>query len=378
MGGCCSANAMSAEEALQSVQEEAPEIIIEGEEFLFAFAFMRDQVYFTNFRILVKDKQGMFGSSIAWKTIPYSSIQAFFVETAGSFDSDVKLGVWPSGWSTGDFSREEMMPSPRYEISFKKDGGVDLFALQRLLNAKVFNPEGEVPEAVEVAPPPEGEDEGGTVSKFMDLLGGDASAVDPSIVQEQLRVDPPVLLPDEVVDMAFKCGRDTYALTSRRMLIIDVKGLSGKSICYTSYQWSSIKAFSVQTPGAFLDRDCEVKLWNGIGHIEEQLFSMDLRNSSTDVMAIQRYLTDRILGQDEAPPSAEADDGEGGRDDPDSEGGWMEWFTGDSRQVGLVIAPITPRVQPRVRPLILQPLIAPPRSKPRSTQVRPTTSSTRR
>lgn len=283
MGGCCSASAMDAEEALASVTEEAPEIPIAGEEslcrdhetaistrlrcsahdrdqrslpvhriccrFLFAFAFARDQVYFTNYRILVKDKRGIFGSSISWRTIPYNSIQAFFVETAGAFDSDVKLALWPSGWTSGDLARDSMMPSPNYEISFKKDA-VDLFALQRLLNSKIFNPQGEVP--VEVPPQPEGTDEGSTASKFMDLLGGDASAVDPSIVQEQLRVDPPVLMPDETVDMAFKCGRDTYAFTSRRMLVIDVKGLTGKCIRYTSFLWSSIKAFAVQTPGAFL------------------------------------------------------------------------------------------------------------------------------
>merc|ERR1719473_2420092 len=45
-------------------------------------------------------------------------------------------------------------------------------------------------------------------------------------------------------------------------------------------------------------------------------------------MAIQRYLTDRILGQDEAPSSAE-----GGGGSPDAEGSWMEWLTGDSRQI---------------------------------------------
>ena len=77
-----------------------------------AFAFTRDQVYFTNYRILVKDKLGMFGSSVAWKTIPYSSIQAFFIETAGAFSMDVKLGIWPSGWCKGQFSKDSGMRSP--------------------------------------------------------------------------------------------------------------------------------------------------------------------------------------------------------------------------------------------------------------------------
>lgn len=274
--GCGGSTAISTEEAMASVAAEAPEIPIAGEEFLFAFAWSRDQIYFTNYRILVKDKQGMFGSSIKWKTIPYSSIQAFFVETAGWGDPNVTLGLWPSGYTTDELSREKMMESPCYEISFKKGDGVDLFALNRLLNNKIFGvPEGEA--AVEVAPQPEGEEEGSGVSKFMDLLGGDASAIDPSIVQEQLRLDPPVLLPNEVVDMAFKCGRDTYALTSKRMLVIDVKGVTGKMVRYMSYLWSSIKAFAVETPGAFLDRDCQIKLWNGISHVDDNLFSMDLR-----------------------------------------------------------------------------------------------------
>ena len=44
MGGCCSAAAMDADEALAAVQQEAPEIIIDGENFLFAFAFSRDRM----------------------------------------------------------------------------------------------------------------------------------------------------------------------------------------------------------------------------------------------------------------------------------------------------------------------------------------------
>lgn len=276
----------------------------------------------------MKDKQGIFGSSIAWKAIPYSSIQAFSVQTAGGFgDSTVELTVWPSGLSMGEFARDKMMASPKIEVSFTKGGGVDLFALQNLLNRMIFNPTADA--SVEVAPQPTGEDDSSNTSKFMDLLGGDARAIDPSIVQEQLRVDPPVLLPDEVVDMAFKCGRDTYALTSRRMLVIDVKGMTGKCINYMSYLWSSIRAFAVQTPGAVFGRDCEITLWNGISHIAEQTFSMDLRNSSTDVMAIQRYLADRVLGKDEAPPSAEADESA----PPDVDGGFMEFLSGDSRQI---------------------------------------------
>jgi len=328
--GCCAAKAIDPNEALNLVKEDAPEVLIEGETFEFAFAFTRDQVYFTNFRILIKDKQGFTGASVSWKTIPYTAIKAFWVETAGSLDPTVQLGYFPAGISQGNFDRYEKMPSQALTVNFQAgsgEGAVDLFALQRLLNAKIFTP-GEA--AIEVAPQPEGMEQGGAGSNFMDMLGDDGRAIDPKIIEQQLKVDPPLLLADEDVDMAFKCGRDTVALTNRRVLVIDVKGLTGKSVNYMTYLWSSLKAFSTETAGSFFDRDSELKLWTSIGHVDQNKFGMDLRNSSTDIMAIQRYLADKILGQDEEPPSAEASSAAG---QEDSGGGWQAWLAGDSRQV---------------------------------------------
>jgi len=172
------------------------------------------------------------------------------------------------------------------------------------------------------------------MSSFMDVLGGDAKAIDPKIVEKQLKVDPPILLADEEVDMAFKCGRDTVALTKCRVLVMDVKGLTGKRVNYMTYLWSSFKAFSTETCGSFFDRDSEIKFWTSISHTNQNKFGMDLRNSSTDIVAIQRYLSDMILGQDEAPPSAQASAAEG---QVDAGGGWQAWL-GDSRQVDAVEA----------------------------------------
>jgi len=332
MGLCCpcfSASAIDPEEAAAQVREEAPEILIDGEEFKFAFAWTRDQIYFTTCRILFKDKQGFSGTSVAWKSIPYSAIKAFAVQTAGSLDLDMELTVWASGISNGSFSQSSGMPSAGMNVSFKKNGGVDVFALQRFLNQQVFNP-GVAP--LELPPQPEGMDTGGA-SKFMDLICGDARAIDPKIIEAQLRMDPPALLPDEVVDMAFRCGRDTTVLTSRRLLHIDVKGITGKKVHYMSYPWSSIKAFAVETPGAFLDRDCELTLWTSITHTEENKFGLDLRSASTDIMAIQKYFSDKILGEDTAPPSEHAKSCAGQADEG---GGWQAWLAGDMRMLDAV------------------------------------------
>lgn len=333
MGCCCSAKAIDPNEAIAAVREEAPEVLVENEEFHYAFAFTRDQVYLTNVRILIKDKQGFTGSSVSWKTIPYSSIKAFYIETAGNLDLDVEMGFWPSGISQGEFDRYKPQPSQAIEIKFKKSGGVDLYALQRLMNQKIFCPEDSKP--IEVAPQPEGMDTDGKFSKFVDLLGGDARAIDPKMMEEQLRVDPPILLPEEVVDMAFKCGRDTTCLTSKRVLRIDVKGISGKRVRYQSLLWPCMKAFEVATPGYMIDRDCELTIWTSISHCDENKFKMDIRSASCDILAIQRYFADKILGQDEDPPSDQAVNNAG---QEDTGGGWQAWLAGDSRQIDAVEA----------------------------------------
>jgi len=266
----------------------------------------------------------MGGSAVAWKSVPYSSIKAFSIQTAGALDPDVELTFWAYGISNGPFAREHMMPSPRTVVSFKKNGGVDLFALQQFVNRQVFNPENA---QVDVPPQLVGMD--GGAAAFADILMGDARTIDPKVVEAQLRSDPPVLLPDENVDMAFKCGRDTTVLTSRRMLHIDVKGLTGSKIEYMSYVWSTIKAFAVQTAGHF-DRDSELKIWTSIDHVYENKFELDLRSASTDIMAIQRYLSDKLLGQDTAPLAADAFCGAGL---VDQGGGWQAWLAGDMRML---------------------------------------------
>ena len=120
MGCCCSASANDANVALESVRNEAPEILIEGETFKFALAFTHDQVYFTNCRLLFKDIQGLPASSVAWKSVPYSAVKAFAIQTAGTFDLDMELTFWASGISKGNFQRMAMMPSPGHVVSFKK------------------------------------------------------------------------------------------------------------------------------------------------------------------------------------------------------------------------------------------------------------------
>ena len=72
------------------LQQEAS-MLIEGEIVAMAYVSGRDRSIFTNRRILMVDVQGWTGKKVQYTSIPYSSIRAFSVETAGSWDRDTEL-----------------------------------------------------------------------------------------------------------------------------------------------------------------------------------------------------------------------------------------------------------------------------------------------
>lgn len=72
-------------------------IIIPGEEITACFKAIRDFVVFTNKRLIAVNVQGLTGKKRDFTSLPYSKIQAFSIETAGSFDLDAELDLWFSG-----------------------------------------------------------------------------------------------------------------------------------------------------------------------------------------------------------------------------------------------------------------------------------------
>jgi hypothetical protein len=82
---------------LGKVTEELRPILADGEEVELGFQIIRDQMVFTDRRIILIDKQGMTGRKREYLSIPYKSITMFSVENNGSFDMDAEMKVWISG-----------------------------------------------------------------------------------------------------------------------------------------------------------------------------------------------------------------------------------------------------------------------------------------
>jgi len=81
---------------LTDVREDFHKFIIDGELIFAAFKSIRDQVVFTNKRIITANVQGITGSKVDYTSLPYSKIQAFSVESSGTFDLDCEIEVYLS------------------------------------------------------------------------------------------------------------------------------------------------------------------------------------------------------------------------------------------------------------------------------------------
>ncbi|MFT4007370.1 MAG: PH domain-containing protein [Lacrimispora sp.] len=80
-----------------SIADGISKLLIPGEETIGCYKGIRDNVIFTNKRIISVNIQGMTGMKKDFTLMPYSKIQLFSVETAGAFDFDSALEVYFNG-----------------------------------------------------------------------------------------------------------------------------------------------------------------------------------------------------------------------------------------------------------------------------------------
>ncbi|WP_419897668.1 PH domain-containing protein [Roseomonas sp. USHLN139] len=98
-----------------------------------------------------------------------------------------------------------------------------------------------------------------------------------------------LLGPGEAVEQAFKLIRDVILLTSRRIILVDKQGLTGRKTEYLSIPYRSITRFSVESAG-HLDLDAELKIWvSGAAEPIQRTF-----NAKVDVYALQAIIAAKI------------------------------------------------------------------------------------
>lgn len=69
----------------------------------------------------------------------------------------------------------------------------------------------------------------------------------------------------EEVILTYKSIRDVVFFTNKKLITLDIQGLTGKKVEHMCIPYSKITSFSVETAGSF-DLDSELKFWlSGLG-----------------------------------------------------------------------------------------------------------------
>lgn len=78
------------------VREDFHKFLITDEVIIAAFKSIRDQVVFTNKRVIAANVQGITGSKVDYTSLPYSKVNAFSVESTGTLDLDCEIELFIS------------------------------------------------------------------------------------------------------------------------------------------------------------------------------------------------------------------------------------------------------------------------------------------
>jgi hypothetical protein len=102
---------------------------------------------------------------------------------------------------------------------------------------------------------------------MIDFSNGSAFKLNPCRPEEIVSSVAPILIPDEQIISCFKAVRDFVVFTDKRLIAVNVQGITGKKRDFTSLPYSKIQAFSIETAGTF-DLDAELDLWfSGLGKV---------------------------------------------------------------------------------------------------------------
>jgi len=121
---------------------------------------------------------------------------------------------------------------------------------------------------------------------FSSLLGNAGVANPEELNKEYANL----LFDNETIEVGFKLLRDVFIFTSKRLILVDKQGITGKKIQYLSVAYKSISKFSIETSGHF-DLEAELKIWIS----SETLPSVEKKfNRQVNIYDLQKVLAQHV------------------------------------------------------------------------------------
>lgn len=99
-----------------------------------------------------------------------------------------------------------------------------------------------------------------------------------------------LLIENESIEVGFNIFRDKFIFTNKRLIIVDVQGITGSKIEYLTVPYSKITKYSIETSGSF-DLDAELKIW--IGSESEPI--QKKFNKKVNIYDLQKVLSSHLL-----------------------------------------------------------------------------------
>lgn len=99
----------------------------------------------------------------------------------------------------------------------------------------------------------------------------------------------PILINGEQIISEYVAIRDYVIFTNKRIIAVNVQGLTGKKKDFSSLPYSKIQAFSIETAGV-LDLDSELELYfSGLGKVKFEI------SGKNDIAEIGKHISEMIL-----------------------------------------------------------------------------------
>lgn len=99
----------------------------------------------------------------------------------------------------------------------------------------------------------------------------------------------PILVGGEAIIAEYSGVRDFVVFTTKRIISVNVQGITGKKKDFTSLPYSKIQAFSIETAGV-LDMDSELEIYfSGLGKVKFEF------KGNCDISAIGRMISENVL-----------------------------------------------------------------------------------
>ncbi len=100
-----------------------------------------------------------------------------------------------------------------------------------------------------------------------------------------------LLVPGEEIEIGFKLLRDTFVFTNKRLILVDVQGITGSKTEYKTVLYKAISRFSIESAGTF-DLEAELKIWIS-GELAPSITKKF--NRKVNIYEVQQVLATHVL-----------------------------------------------------------------------------------